>query len=58
MIAATIEALSEALALAETNGVDRVEVMDMLKNTIFDCLIYRGYCPPPQLSAARRTSYL
>eukprot|EP00924_Labyrinthula_sp_SR-Ha-C_P016528 maker-scaffold_6-snap-gene-6.7-mRNA-1 protein AED:0.15 eAED:0.15 QI:71/1/1/1/1/1/4/109/315 len=43
LIAAAIESMSESLALAEANGVDRVEVMKMLNETIFDCLIYKGY---------------
>ena len=43
LIAATIEAMSETLALAENNGVDRNAVKDMLTSTIFDCLIYKGY---------------
>lgn len=43
MIAAAIEAMGEALALAEGNGVSRTAVMGMLSETIFDCLIYRGY---------------
>jgi 3-hydroxyisobutyrate dehydrogenase-like beta-hydroxyacid dehydrogenase len=43
LIASTIQASAEACALAESQGVDRVAVMDMLSSTIFDCLIYRGY---------------
>ena len=43
LIASTIESLSESLALAENNGVDRKAVMEMLTTTIFDCLIYKGY---------------
>ena len=43
MIASTIQTCSEALSLAEKNGLDRQEVMSMLNTTIFDCLIYRGY---------------
>lgn len=43
MIAASIQSLAESLALAENNGLDRVEVMEMLTSTIFDCLIYKGY---------------
>ena len=43
LIASSIEAIGEALALAEGNGVDRVEVMNMLSETIFNCLIYKGY---------------
>ena len=43
MIASAIESISEALALAESNGADREAVMEMLSSTIFDCLIYKGY---------------
>ncbi len=43
MIASAIESIGETLALAENNGVDRNQVMDMLGSTIFDCLIYKGY---------------
>ena len=43
LIAATIQSCSEALSLAEKNGLDRADVMSMLNTTIFDCLIYRGY---------------
>lgn len=43
VVASSIEAISEALSLAESNGLDRVQVMSMLSSTIFDCLIYRGY---------------
>lgn len=43
MIAASVEAISESMALAEKHGVDRKAVMEMLSSSIFDCLIYRGY---------------
>jgi len=43
MIASAIEAIGESLSLAESNGVDREAVMQMLSSTIFDCLIYKGY---------------
>ena len=43
LIASAIEANSEMCAFAESNGVDREEVMSLLNSTIFDCLIYRGY---------------
>jgi len=43
LIAAAIESMAEAMALAEKNGTDRVQLMRMLNSTIFDCLIYRGY---------------
>ena len=43
LIAASIEALGESLALAEGHGVDREAVLAMLASTIFDCAIYRSY---------------
>lgn len=43
LIAAAIESLSEAMAMAEANGVDREATFDLLTQTIFNCLIYKGY---------------
>lgn len=43
LIASSIEAIAEAMALAEKNDVDRKLVMELLSTTIFDCLIYKGY---------------
>jgi 3-hydroxyisobutyrate dehydrogenase-like beta-hydroxyacid dehydrogenase len=43
MIAAATEALGEALALAEKNGLDRTGVFEMLTGTLFACAIYKGY---------------
>lgn len=43
LIASAIESTAEMCAFAESNGVDREEVMSLLSSTIFDCLIYRGY---------------
>jgi len=43
LIASSIEAIAEAMAFAEKNGVDRVQVIKLLSSTIFDCLIFKGY---------------
>lgn len=43
LIAAAIEALAEAAAFAESQGVDRERFVSLMSSTIFDCLIYRGY---------------
>ncbi len=43
LIASAIEGMGEALALAESQHLDREKVMGMLSTTIFDCLIYKGY---------------
>jgi len=43
LIASAIESMGEALSLAEGCGVDREAVRALLTDTIFDCLIYKGY---------------
>jgi len=43
MIAAAIESIAEASALAESHGVDREQFVSLMSSTIFDCLIYKGY---------------
>lgn len=43
LIATSIESMAEAFTLAEKNGVDPVELKKMLTDTIFDCLIFKGY---------------
>ncbi|CAE7434642.1 yfjR [Symbiodinium natans] len=43
LIAAAIESLAEASALAESHDVDREKFVSLMSSTIFDCLIYKGY---------------
>ena len=43
MIGAAIEALAEACALAEKNGVDREAFIGLITGTLFDCPVYQGY---------------
>lgn len=43
LIASAIESMGEALAMSEGCGVDREAVRSLLTDTIFDCLIYKGY---------------
>jgi 3-hydroxyisobutyrate dehydrogenase-like beta-hydroxyacid dehydrogenase len=43
LIAANLEAMSEAFAMAEKQGVERTAVADMLAKTLFACPIYQGY---------------
>ncbi|HZO80270.1 MAG TPA: NAD(P)-dependent oxidoreductase [Candidatus Binataceae bacterium] len=43
LIAANLEAMAEAFAMAEKQGVDRVAVAEMLAKTLFACPIYLGY---------------
>ena len=40
-IQSAIESIGEASVFAEKNGVDSKQVIDLLSNTIFDCLIYK-----------------
>jgi len=43
LIAASIEAMSEAFALVEKNGVDPAALHDALAGTLFACPIYQNY---------------
>lgn len=43
MIMAAIEAMAEAMTLAEKGGVDRRALLDVLTGTLFDAPIYRTY---------------
>jgi 3-hydroxyisobutyrate dehydrogenase-like beta-hydroxyacid dehydrogenase len=43
LIAANLEAMSEALAMVEKQGVERTAVADLLAKTLFACPIYQGY---------------
>ena len=43
LILSAIEAMAEALALAEKNGIDRMAVANLLGETIFACPIYQNY---------------
>lgn len=43
LIMAAVEALAEALALAQKNGLDRASVARMLTDTLFACPPYQGY---------------
>lgn len=43
LVASAIEALAEALALAQKNGIDRKQVAEMLTQTAFACPVYQGY---------------
>jgi len=43
MIAAAIETIAEALALAEKNGVDKNSVAELFGRTLFACPVYQGY---------------
>jgi 3-hydroxyisobutyrate dehydrogenase-like beta-hydroxyacid dehydrogenase len=43
LLTAAIEAMAEAAAMAEKNGVPRAELLNMLSSTIFNCPIYVNY---------------
>jgi 3-hydroxyisobutyrate dehydrogenase-like beta-hydroxyacid dehydrogenase len=43
LIASAMEAMAEALTLAEKNGIDRSKVIDMFGQTLFSCSIYQNY---------------
>jgi 3-hydroxyisobutyrate dehydrogenase-like beta-hydroxyacid dehydrogenase len=43
LIAAAMEAMGEAFALAEKNGLDRAALATMLGQTLFGCPVYQGY---------------
>jgi 3-hydroxyisobutyrate dehydrogenase-like beta-hydroxyacid dehydrogenase len=43
LIAAAMEAMGEAFALAEKNGLDRSALATMLGQTLFACAVYQGY---------------
>ena len=43
LIAAAMESMAEALAMAEKSGVDRIKAAEMLTSTLFACPVYQGY---------------
>jgi 3-hydroxyisobutyrate dehydrogenase-like beta-hydroxyacid dehydrogenase len=43
LLTAAIEAMAEASAMAEKNGVSRADLLNMLSSTIFNCPIYVNY---------------
>lgn len=51
LIVAALEAMGEAFTMAESNGVDRVEVAEMLGKTLFACPVYQRY---GEMVAAKR----
>ncbi len=53
LIAAAIESMAEAFAMAERNGVDRIQVAEMLGKTLFACPVYQGY--GERIAAKRHT---
>ncbi len=43
LIAAAMESIAEALAMAEKSGVDRAATIEMLSKSLFACPVYQGY---------------
>jgi 3-hydroxyisobutyrate dehydrogenase-like beta-hydroxyacid dehydrogenase len=43
MLTAAIEAMAEASAMAEKNGVPREQLLKMLTQSLFNCQVYNGY---------------
>jgi 3-hydroxyisobutyrate dehydrogenase-like beta-hydroxyacid dehydrogenase len=43
MIASAIETISESLALAEKNGIDKNAIAELFGKTLFACPVYQGY---------------
>lgn len=43
LMVAAMDAIAEALALAEKSGIDRSQVAQMLSQTLFPCPVYQGY---------------
>lgn len=43
MLAAAIESLGEAMALAEKGGIDRHQFLDLLTSTLFNVPLYKNY---------------
>jgi len=43
LIGSALEAISEALALAEKNGIDRGRVVELMGQTLFECPVYQNY---------------
>jgi len=43
MIAAAIESIAEACALAEKSGIDRRALVELMAGSLFDCPVYRLY---------------
>jgi 3-hydroxyisobutyrate dehydrogenase-like beta-hydroxyacid dehydrogenase len=43
LIAAAMEAMAEALVMAEKSGVDRAATIEMLSKSLFACPVYQGY---------------
>ncbi len=43
LIGSALEAMSEALALAEKDGIDRSRVVELMGQTLFACPVYQNY---------------
>jgi len=45
LLGVTLEAIAEGLALGERSGIDRSRIIDMVQQTLFDCVAFNTYGP-------------
>jgi 3-hydroxyisobutyrate dehydrogenase-like beta-hydroxyacid dehydrogenase len=45
LLGVTLEAIAEGLALGERSGIDRSRIIDMVRQTLFDCVVFNTYGP-------------
>ncbi len=45
LLGVTLEAIAEGLALGERSGIDRRSIIDMVRQTLFDCAAFNTYGP-------------
>src|SRR5712692_5019827 len=45
LLGVNLEAIAEGLALGERNGIDRRRIIDMVRQTLFDCVVFNTYGP-------------
>jgi 3-hydroxyisobutyrate dehydrogenase-like beta-hydroxyacid dehydrogenase len=45
LLGVTLEAIAEGLALGERSGIDRRGIIDMVRQTLFDCVAFNTYGP-------------
>jgi len=45
LLGVTLEAIAEGLALGERSGIDRRCIIDMVRQTLFDCVAFNTYGP-------------
>ncbi len=43
LLVSAVEAMAEAIAFSEKNGIERGQIIDLMTSTLFACPIYQGY---------------